>query len=302
MRKPKIVISGGDGFIGKSIVTQFHNKFDFLILKRKGSSIHFPELKKLANIMEEPESGFTKIKDLSESMGMILLGASRPYPEFPGELKDVFDLDINHSKKMLDLCVTNQIGNVVFASSKSIYGMKNTIPFNEKEEPQPDSIYGLNKFLTEKLGFFYAENNSIRFSALRFAQVFGPGDNYPNLMNTWLKNAISNCDLEVWGDPESDLRTYIYVKDVADACIHFLTNNHPGIFNIGLSKPKNANEIAQLILNNFSTKSKIIFRSDKKSKKTTEVISTTKSSIAANWQCKWEMGNALNDFRNELGF
>ncbi len=155
MEKPKIIISGGDGFIGSNIIKQFHKKYDFIVLKRRGSSIHYVEIGKLATIQVEPEIGNKDILEFSDAIGMILLNSSRPNSASSGLIKDVFEMDINHTKRMLDLCVENNIKHVIFASSKSVYGINDPLPNNEEQESFPDTIYGMNKLLTEKLGLFY---------------------------------------------------------------------------------------------------------------------------------------------------
>ena len=94
MEKAKIIISGGDGFIGSNIIKQFHKKYDFIVLKRRGSSIHYAEIGKLATIQVEPEIGNKVILEFSDAIGMILLSASRPNPASSGLIRDVFDMDI----------------------------------------------------------------------------------------------------------------------------------------------------------------------------------------------------------------
>ena len=51
-----------------------------------------------------------------------------------------------------------------------------------------------------------------------------------------MKNALVNRDLEIWGDGNSDYRTYIYIKDAAKAFIHFFETGITGVFNIGMNK------------------------------------------------------------------
>jgi len=231
---------------------------------------------------------------------MILLGASRPDPLITDFQKEESQMDINHTKKILDLCVINKINNIVFASSKNVYGQSDIKPFDEENEPSPDSIYGLNKLLTEKLGFYYSQKYGIKFTALRLSHVFGYGDNYPNMLNIFIRNAFANRDLELWGNPESNSQSYIYVKDAADAFIHFINNENTGIYNIGMSESYSTEYIANTLVNQFPTLSKIIFKPEKKVMPHFDKISVNKIMIKANWHCKWEMDQGLKDYWDEL--
>ena len=300
MEKPKIIISGGDGFIGSAIIKQFHNQFRFIVLKRQGSLIHFPEIENLCNLQFEPDNIKTTNSLFSNAIGMILLGASRPDPGTQSLFKDVSEIEVNHTKRMMDLCVANKINRVIFASSKSVYGINDSKPFDENKDSFPDSIYGLNKLLTEKLGLYYEQKHGIKFTALRLAQVFGIGDNYPNVIHVFMKNAILNKDLEIWGDGNSDCRTYIYVKDVADAFIHFIETGITGDFNIGMNKTFSPKQIAEYIVKHKLTNSQVVYKSEKNVIYRKEQFSIIKTKNKANWQNSWEMEQALNDFLNEL--
>ncbi len=201
---------------------------------------------------------------------------------------------------MLDLCVENSIKHVIFASSKSIYDINNPLPNIEEQESFPNTIYGMNKLLTEKLGLYYQRNHNIKFAALRLAQVFGVGDNYPNMINIFTRNALTNRNLEVWGDGNSDCRTYIYINDVADAFIHFIETKITGVFNIGMGKSFSPKQIAEYIVKNKLTNSQVVYKSEKKIIPRNEQFSIIKTKKEASWKSSWKMEQALTDFWDKL--
>ena len=63
----------------------------------------------------------------------------------------------------------------VFASSSSVYGINDHFPWKEDEQLMPISPYAMTKLAGEMLGHVYSKLFDIRFIALRFFTVYGPG-------------------------------------------------------------------------------------------------------------------------------
>ena len=76
---------------------------------------------------------------------------------------------------MLDFAKTKKIKQFVFASSSSVYGINDHFPWKEDEKLMPISPYASTKLSGEMMGHVYSKLFGIRFIALRFFTVYGPG-------------------------------------------------------------------------------------------------------------------------------
>jgi UDP-glucose 4-epimerase len=73
------------------------------------------------------------------------------------------------------LVKVNEVGELVFASSSSVYGEPEEIPVGEEAPIGPVSVYGASKAACENLIHAYSKLYSIRAVILRYANVVGPG-------------------------------------------------------------------------------------------------------------------------------
>ena len=300
MTKQLIILTGGDSFIGHSIIKLYKNDYDFIVLKRKGSPVHYPEIQEHAKIFYSISAMENAPVDFQKSCGLIMLGGARPYIRSENNVKDIKVPETESAKKIFEFCERRSVKNIVFASSKSIYGKNDVQPFEEINEPHPDTLYGLNKFLIEQLGFYHAQKSGFKFTALRLTQVFGAGDRYKNLLVTLMRNARINNPVQLWRGVENDKRSYVYVKDAADAMIYFLKNEISGVFNIGMEKSYSPEELVQLILKNTPAKFKVERNLSVRAKIKHEVISMEKTRKFARWSCCWQMKDAIRDYWLEM--
>ena len=76
------------------------------------------------------------------------------------------------------LLAAKQVGvqKVCQMSSNSVYSSENKIPFNEKDNPIPATIYGVSKVYAEKLGEYFSYKSEVKVISLRLARLFGYGE------------------------------------------------------------------------------------------------------------------------------
>ncbi len=132
----------------------------------------------------------------------------------------------------------NNIERFVFASSSACYGNVEQLPTTEDCPSNPTSPYGLQKLVVEAYGRLYSELYGTDFAALRFFNVYGPGQDgsspYSTAISAWCTKLKNNEPLRSDGDG-SQSRDLVYVEDVASALIS--TANHSqrigfGVFNV----------------------------------------------------------------------
>jgi UDP-glucuronate 4-epimerase len=115
-------------------------------------------------------------------------------------------------QNMLDFAKEQQVKQFVFASSSSVYGINNHFPWKEDEQLMPISPYAMTKLAGEMLGHVYSKLFGIRFIALRFFTVYGPGQRPDLAIHKFTKAISEGKPIPVYGDGHTS-RDYTYVDD-----------------------------------------------------------------------------------------
>jgi nucleoside-diphosphate-sugar epimerase len=116
----------------------------------------------------------------------------------------------------------DKIDRFVFASSSACYGEVKKLPTTENEAEDPTSPYGLQKLVVEQFGEMYNKLYGMDFVALRFFNVYGPGQlgdsPYATAVAAWCTRLKKHEQLRSDGDGEQT-RDMVYVEDVASAML-----------------------------------------------------------------------------------
>jgi UDP-glucose 4-epimerase len=108
------------------------------------------------------------------------------------------------------------VGEIVFASSSSVYGEPDEIPVGEDAPVRPVSVYGASKAACENLIHAYSKLYGMKAVVLRYANVVGPRLKHGVVYDFVVKLSKSPSELEVLGDGKQ-VRSYIYVDDAVEA-------------------------------------------------------------------------------------
>jgi UDP-glucuronate 4-epimerase len=121
-------------------------------------------------------------------------------------------------QNMLDLAKEKKIKQFVFASSSSVYGVNDHYPWKEEEKLMPISPYASTKLSGEMLGHVYYKLFDIRFLALRFFTVYGPGQRPDLAIHKFTKAVIKGKPITMFGDGSTS-RDYTFVNDTVQGII-----------------------------------------------------------------------------------
>lgn len=247
----KVGITGGTGFLGGYTAQAiFENKWTPIIFSR--SEINNSKYKTI-------QTDYT-IRDLvnktSELDAIVHLAASR---------KPTNDISAYHSSEVIaqnvfEACKSNKIKNIVFASSISVYGDGELLPWSETQIPTAPSMYGISKFSIEMIANLYSEKNDLKIKNLRFAHLFGFNEKNNYMINLFMRKAFKQKKLTLDTSSQAK-REFLYVKDAALAIIKALNHEKAGTFNVGNANSILTNEdIAILINKNFENGDKLVIK------------------------------------------
>lgn len=113
---------------------------------------------------------------------------------------------------LLDFAHQRSIKQFVFASSSSVYGVNDHYPWKEEEQLMPISPYAMTKLAGEMLGHVYSKLYGIRFIALRFFTVYGPGQRPDLAIHKFTKAILAGQPITLYGDGSTS-RDYTFVGD-----------------------------------------------------------------------------------------
>jgi len=240
-----ILVTGGAGFIGSNLintllltgkykVTCIDNFDDFYPVSQKEWNIkdfhQNPNFSLIHGDIRNPED-LNKAQNVDTIIHLAAKAGVRPSIQNPSLYLDV---NINGTRVLLDYARENKIKQFLFASSSSVYGVNENVPWIEEDPLLPISPYASSKVAGEMLGHVYSHLYGIRFIALRFFTVYGPGQR-PDLAIHKFFRAISNEQpIPVYGDGTTS-RDYTFVDDTVRGIVAALdyTRSDFEIINLG---------------------------------------------------------------------
>ena len=225
----KALITGGLGFIGSNLARRLVelgaevSLVDSLIPEYGGN---------LFNIAGIEDGVRVNISDVRDSHSMCYLVQGQDYlfnlagqTSHLDSMKDPdTDLEINCRSQLSILEACRQYNpniEIVFASTRQIYGKPDYLPVDEKHPLRPVDVNGINKMAGEWYHILYNNVYGIRSCALRLTNTYGPRmrikDTRQTFLGIWIRCLVEGKQFEVWeGD---QLRDFTYVDDALDALL-----------------------------------------------------------------------------------
>jgi UDP-glucose 4-epimerase len=144
-------------------------------------------------------------------------------------------------------CGRPTLERLVYASSSSVYGDLVAMPMKEDALPQPVSPYGVSKLAAEQLCYLYFANFGLPTVSLRYFTVYGPRQRPDMGFHKFLRAAIRQEPITVYGDGEQT-RDFTYVHDAVSATIAAALRGVPGrVYNIGGGSRVTINQVLEMV-------------------------------------------------------
>ena len=239
----KVLVTGGAGFIGSHVADA---------LLAEGCTVHI--LDSLVTGREEnvPEEAVLHQMDLRDPNVRQLLSDERfaaivhlaaQMDVRKSVMDPVYDADVNvlGLLNLLEAGRTSGLDKVVFSSTGgAIYGdpdpaINDGGPQPESHPQRPASPYGITKLVSEHYLRFYDETYGVPYTALRFANVYGPRQNphgEAGVVAIFTERLLDGEQPTING-PGTQTRDYVFVGDVVDAVVKGLAYDGSDVFNVG---------------------------------------------------------------------
>ena len=204
----KYLITGHKGFIGSNLLKQLSD-----------------DVVKIESDIVNEDYCYDYLKDVVKSVDIIFhIGAiSDTTLQDSTEMlrynyafsKELFDLAQKYKKK------------VIYSSSAACYGTGGDMPMN---------IYGWSKLLAEQYGMVKCDE----FVALRYFNVYGPGEEDKGLMSSVALQAWYLGGFELF--PNKPKRDFVYIDDIVDANLHAI-NSPKGVYEVGSGEARTFEDV-----------------------------------------------------------
>ncbi len=250
----KCFVTGGAGFIGSHLVDKLIQKnyyvtvFDNLSSGKKEFINHHMKNDRFRFVCAD----LIDKEILSESIkghDVVFHIAANPDVRLGAKKPDIAKKDINATYNLLDAMRVNDIKNIVFSSSSTIYGETPAFPLKEDYGPLlPISVYGAAKLASEGLISSFCHSFDMQGWIYRFANVVGERGTHGVLVDFINKLRKNPRELEILGDGRQR-KPYLYVTECVDGMIFGFENSSDelNVFNLGCDSTTDVTRIAELV-------------------------------------------------------
>jgi UDP-glucuronate 4-epimerase len=133
--------------------------------------------------------------------------------------RDYIDSNVIGFYTILEACRNFPVKHLVFASSSSVYGNTDTIPFSENQNTDlPVSFYAATKKSNEVMAHAYADLYQMKITGLRFFTVYGPWGRPDMAPMLFAKAGMEQKSIKVYNNGEQS-RDFTYVDDIVNGIV-----------------------------------------------------------------------------------
>jgi UDP-glucuronate 4-epimerase len=258
----RTLVTGGAGFIGSHLVDRLLTEDGEVVVLDNFDSF-YDESRKRANLADASRSPRFRLVegDIREAAlvdrllrefrpdAVVHLAARagvRPSIEQPALYADV---NVNGTVRLLEAaCRLDPKPRFVYASSSSVYGDRDSVPFRETDNvDHPVSPYAATKKACELLAHTFHHLHGLPTTGLRFFTAYGPR-NRPDLAIAKFAGLIDRGEpVPMFGDGTTR-RDYTFVEDIVDGIVRAVENcKNYHIYNLGNSDPVELRTLIRLI-------------------------------------------------------
>jgi len=252
----RIMVTGGAGFIGSHIVDRLIREGHEIIVYDNLSSGKIEFIEHHLNdrrfkFVQADLLDFETLKKEMEGMDLVYHVAANPDVKLGAQDTKVhFEQNVKATYNLLEAMRINDVKDIVFTSTSTVYGEAEKIPTPEDYGPLiPISLYGASKLAAEAFITSYSHTFGMRAVIYRFANIVGPRSTHGVIYDFIMKLKKNPRELEILGDG-SQRKSYLYVEDCVDAIVFGYENRKKDveIFNIGSEDWINVRHIADIVV------------------------------------------------------
>jgi len=261
----KVLITGGNGFIGSHLAEKLIDQGDEVVLFDNvfnGNSKGIKCRKITADIRDYAAvrgavNGIDAVIHFA-AVSRVAWGQERP--------RECIETNSVGTANVLE--AVREAGNsayVFLGSSREVYGEPESLPVNETHTKNPISIYGISKLSGEKLAVSYRKYFKTKIVIFRFSNVYGSQRDLPErVVPNFVISAIRNNPLKINGGTQ--VLDFTFLGDTIDGIIRALKDREKiegGDFHFVTGRGTSVKELADMVLKASGSSSVVEVKGDK---------------------------------------
>ncbi|WP_406658327.1 SDR family oxidoreductase [Methanolobus sp. ZRKC2] len=301
----RIAVTGGAGFIGSHLVDNLLEDGNEVICIDNLDDYYSPTFKRnnikpfIENdnflFIEDDIKSKESLKDILNGVDYVFHQAAqagvRISVENPSKPHEV---NATGTLNLLEAALDTDVKKIINASSSSVYGKVEYLPFDEEHPNNPVSPYGVSKLLAEHYCRVFEELYGLKSVSLRYFTVYGQRMRPDLAISIFTKAALKNEPINIFGDG-SKTRDFTYIDDIVAANMLCMQKGS-GVYNIGGGESISISELAQKIKEINESDSEIIHTAEVKGDAEHTLASYSKAEKEIGWKPKTTIENGLKRY------
>jgi len=237
----KILVTGAAGFIGSKVaelllrrgddvigIDNLNDFYDVQLKKNRLKRIEQAEIKGTFSFVKEDVTNQESIYQLfkNEQFDKVVHMAAQANSQFSIKNPTSYvDDNLLGFINILEGGRQVSIKHIVYASSSTVYGLNNQLPFSvHHNTDHPLSVYAALKKANELVAHSYSHLYQIPCTGVRLFSVYGPWDRTDGTLQKFTRTALEGQPIDVYNHGKQ-LRDFAYIDDIAEGIICALDHN-----------------------------------------------------------------------------
>ena len=231
----KVVVTGAAGFIGYHVCKALCERGDEVIGLDNLNDYYDVSLKQARLQLLEPHANFRFVKmDIADRVAMdelfgqegidrIVHLAAQAGVRYSLENPNAYiDSNLVGFGNLLEACRNQDLEHLVYASSSSVYGANETMPFSTQDNvDHPLSLYAATKKSNELMAHSYSHLYQLPMTGLRFFTVYGPWGRPDMSPILFARAIVAGEPIKVFNHGKHR-RDFTYIDDIVGGVLHCL--------------------------------------------------------------------------------
>lgn len=301
----RVVITGGAGFIGSHLADEW-------ILR--GAKVHIIDDLSTGRMAHIHQDAVFHLADISQPEVRARIAEIKPQVVYhlaaqvdvqrslqsPSEDARI---NVEGTIQVLEACRVLEDVKVIFASTCAVYGDLNQAKIRETDAVKPISCYGLSKLTAEQYIRLFHERYGLRYTILRYANVYGPRQTTKGeggVAAIFASRLMGNEPLVVHGDGEQT-RDFIYVQDVVQANVAAVKYGDQRILQVGTAQPTTVNKLAIAMKKAWSSQAPIKHGPARPGDIRHSCLDNQEAIQTLHWRPRYELSQGLKAMAEAMG-
>lgn len=290
----KVLVTGAAGFIGSYVVQALLEQQISVIAVDNLSTGNINNIS--GNVvfyeMDITKNELDVVFQIEQPDYVIHLAAQSSVIESMSKPEEDCQVNLFGTLNILRCAREYEVKKCVIASSAAVYGNPKILPVIEDSKLSPLSFYALSKLSAEKYAQLYEKLFDVKSIILRFSNVFGPKQ--PNGVVSSLIHRLIEGDNPIIYDG-NQTRDFIYVKDIARACIQAIMSEQTGVYNISSGIEISIHRLYEEIAKLTGMKTEPVYEALREGEIQRSILSNKKAIASLDWAPSYSFVEGLRE-------